>query len=1215
MEAHVEKKQMLGRNYRAVTAITALAVSASLWGCVADRPSRNGVFNENQYLRKDFLIAPGDGSVPDRGWYVKTTILSTDTPNPLANVNGAGLFAGAEGQAVNLVRFAVTQDKLQVLNMRELTNDPTILSQAQRIPEVVNAWPVTNVDLKYQINLDGEKTNFYQENQELDWQVRQWVKLNFAKNDLSDLYAFGANTNPTIQKCADLLNASETLVDGTFQVDEANESFQFVLNMTIPIAFDETVTTAADGTQSSDAATCMAAFGAAGTTFFQMGRQNVSLNMLTSFVRPEKIVSPTYVPMPIAEKDPIQHKYGAFQTVPLFRDPVTGLLNAQQLVTRFDPNKANITYYFSPGMPAVYQQFFLGTDLTGKTTGLQFQTNQIMAKSGALGRLQFLNYNDAAVYKDAAGPTRQVGDPRYSWINWHTDLDNSSGLLGIAQFFANPLTGETMSATVNCFEGNFKDSVQQRLELFLQTVGAEYLLPDGSDFDNTKYGDGSGNCTTGQQMPLVPADITARLNSQSTVYNKMQAQLQKPFADFGYLSPADFIPNHVDTTGAPDAEFWNAFYAVIPYQTYADPQGNMFVNPEGSIFTSMQAQHWAALQNQASFEQWAGAIDNGSLTPFDTESATNVQDAVAFANTWTTKGEAVTDSQYTSSYLPMMKAADDIGLFSYFDIYQKDGRHCVDGKWETLASYTNNLITSLNEAVVTHEFGHTLGLRHNFMGSVDQRNFPTQTDPINPAKQDITLYSSSIMDYSQQIVEAFFESPGNTVVWGNYDAAALAWIYGNNLKPTTTVPLQTAGPAAGTGASGQVSSTSPWNDPLGFQADGKTEIPFLYCSDEHTKYTPLCRRYDTGSTPAEIMANDIQRREWNYLFTNFRLYHKFFSEENYPTSVVNDFNEMRRFASLWNFDWSDGELINTLRLIGTPVPAGATVNEYYDELTNKFEQDISVSNQLSLSYQRAVLDQSSGERPYVTQFDAFYGDVTQQGIQLDKLQVTASAMENWAAISNYDPTQANGQYLTSIAGGIGDPAYSDVATAALADYLGAAFATFSYAQVGPIAAFAANSHSQKFSGNLTYRDWVGGQAFGRERDFLDYVHAIAVAYHFQNCDQNGTSCAPCTSLDVCTWDPRTLAGNPIDITQSDTYNRFQGPDGRTYIWGYISSRNEWVLVDRDRNVAAYTQMLNWTADVVNGQDDGYNGASPLEKNVRFVIDAFTYYNDQTLTAP
>ena len=61
----------------------------------------------------------------------------------------------------------------------------------QKDDEIVNAWPITNVDLKYRVNLDGEITNFIEENQELDWQVRQWVKIKFDKNDLSDLVSLG----------------------------------------------------------------------------------------------------------------------------------------------------------------------------------------------------------------------------------------------------------------------------------------------------------------------------------------------------------------------------------------------------------------------------------------------------------------------------------------------------------------------------------------------------------------------------------------------------------------------------------------------------------------------------------------------------------------------------------------------------------------------------------------------------------------------------------------------------------------------------------------------------------------------------------------------------------------------------------------------------------------------------------------------------------------
>ena len=40
------------RLFLASAALTAVAA-----GCVSQRPSRNGVFNENQYVRKDFLTA------------------------------------------------------------------------------------------------------------------------------------------------------------------------------------------------------------------------------------------------------------------------------------------------------------------------------------------------------------------------------------------------------------------------------------------------------------------------------------------------------------------------------------------------------------------------------------------------------------------------------------------------------------------------------------------------------------------------------------------------------------------------------------------------------------------------------------------------------------------------------------------------------------------------------------------------------------------------------------------------------------------------------------------------------------------------------------------------------------------------------------------------------------------------------------------------------
>jgi hypothetical protein len=442
--------------------------------------------------------------------------------------------------------------------------------------------------------------------------------------------------------------------------------------------------------------------------------------------------------------------------------------------------------------------------------------------------------------------------------------------------------------------------------------------------------------------------------------------------------------------------------------------------------------------------------------------------------------------------------------------------------------------------------------------------------------------------------------------WPAYDAAALGWIYANNQD------AQHVGPVAATGTSntisGQVSPTAPWNDPLGFQTDGMTEKQFLFCTDEHVAYTPLCRRYDMGSTPSEIIANEIQQREWNYLWTNFRLYHKYADFSNYGQNVATQFGEYRRFLAQWQFDWSAGELTNIRRLVGIQPPTGTTAGDYFNQLTNKFNEDLSVANQIAATYHRAIIEQASGERPYITKFDPFYGDTTQQGIQIDKLTAIGSFSSLWPAINYFDPSQAGAYLLTNAVGQ--DQSYNGVAQSVMLDFLGASFATYTYAQLGPLAAFAEETHNSLWPGNLQMQSWIGGYEFTRERDFLDYVHGIVVQYKFVDPITGST----CTTLDSCAWDPRVRQTSPAQLTQSDYYNRFQGPDGRTYIWMYSKQRNSWIVSDKDRNVALYTLMLNYTTDVVNGEDDGYAGAQELERKVRYALDAFEYFDsDQTHT--
>ncbi len=121
--------------------------------------------------------------------------------------------------------------------------------------------------------------------------------------------------------------------------------------------------------------------------------------------------------------------------------------------------------------------------------------------------------------------------------------------------------------------------------------------------------------------------------------------------------------------------------------------------------------------------------------------------------------------------------------------------------------------------VFAHEFGHALGLRHNFMGSADERHF---------GKAD---RSSSVMDYG------FLQ--GRRAEIGAYDRAAIAYAY----RPD--------GPA---------------------RAE-LLKAGFFFCSDEevYSSRAPLCQLYDSGANLQELVANQIDRYFSSYDVNNLRL--------------------------------------------------------------------------------------------------------------------------------------------------------------------------------------------------------------------------------------------------------------------------------------------------------------------------------------------------------
>ncbi|HEY2902049.1 MAG TPA: zinc-dependent metalloprotease [Polyangia bacterium] len=1185
--------------------LQALLIATLALGCAQDRPARNGVFNENQYARKDFLLGgvnpDGSPSNPnDPGWFVRATVTETSTPNLMgAAINPGGLWGGLQGPA-DLVRFRVTEDKLQLLSQIQLSAPDSSGQNSVGVTDSIsNAWGITNVDLKYRVNLDGTRSNFYEENQELPWQQRQWVKINFAKNDFSDLAPLGPFTSDFLLRCSDVGESSATLVNNSFRIegqdtaDISDDYLEFSVQIAIPMRFDDS--------------TCLTAYGPQLDNAARLGRTTVTANLKYSFMRAKGMDKVTYTPFPIDEKDPIHRKYGPFLWTAWNRDPQSGQTAATQYVGRFDPKKP-IVWYFDRRFPPNYKDFFVNTTNKQFTLDnddpatIRGATNSILKASGAAARVDFKEYTDqipvaaasikteqdcttAGLWWDTStcysAPPREYGDMRYNFLRWVSDEDMQDSFAGVTMPAFDPRTGEIINEGIEFNDFAIKDYYTQRIDTFLQSIGATPTDPKtGQPVNVNTLGEWpTGACTTGQTQPLVNATLIANHNAQSTLFTKMQQYLNlnsiDPDPNNNHLGPQDFVAKQ-------DQDFLNAYLSIIPYQIYADPGQNQFTTPEGGAGVFGPSGIWQSLQNETQFHAVASKINSGQ-TPFDDLSGSGgLQNATTFVNTYRNLAQGHMDYRNTLAALRMRGHLhqDAPDAFSLESVIVKDSRHCIDGQWETKEHWEQALISTYWSQVAWHEFGHAMGLEHNFMASVDLANFPDGVkDPVSGSTR-YPLYSSSVMEYNSAPDRVFW-----TPAWGKYDQGAIGWIYANDGRK----PADGTKDAASSGAlSGQVDAAYPYSDPLGFDMQGK-ERQFLRCDETHLAYTPLCRQGDLGITPSEIIANALDEYEWQYPWRNFRNYRKVWNDATYADGVLATVYDLNRFLSMWAVDWAPGNITAILQRTGFPMPTDAVSRQNYQgQLGQKFTLEMSKANSVVAAFHEAVIQQTSAQRPLASVYDNFYGDVTQQGITLDKFM----AMVNWVGlwpILNYNPNVL-GSYIASW--DIGDSSFASVAQSAVTSMLGGQYNEFPYFVPTAVSLFAQDSHSPQFyaTGNVQPKEWIGGFVFNNQLDFVNYFKTLAV------------NAGTCTTFDTCKYDV-----TDDTVTNATPDHVFFGPDGLKYIWTYIRSRDQWVVARADRNPASYNIILNYNVDLFENFDDGTNGAVGLEYPIRYTLDAFKIY--------
>src|SRR5262249_2941477 len=138
---------------------------------------------------------------------------------------------------------------------------------------------------------------------------------------------------------------------------------------------------------------------------------------------------------------------------------------------------------------------------------------------------------------------------------------------------------------------------------------------------------------------------------------------------------------------------------------------------------------------------------------------------------------------YAQQFIHNGMHLDTPDAFSFEQMMARDARHCVNGRWETKTEWLHALINTYWSQVAWHEFGHSLGLAHNFMASVDRPNFPVRTGgdgkPLldEKGKPRYGMFASSVMEYNAAPDRVFWQ-PG----WAPYDKGAISWIYANDVK-------------------------------------------------------------------------------------------------------------------------------------------------------------------------------------------------------------------------------------------------------------------------------------------------------------------------------------------------------------------------------------------------------------------------------------------------
>jgi hypothetical protein len=684
-------------------------------------------------------------------------------------------------QDYGFVTVRITETELQLI---EVFNPQNKLATQS----IVASYAIKDhFDIQREENDFKETTHRIVENRERPWNLRQFMRVDFSRptNEKSKL---SSSTDDTSAPTENVVQLSDLKKE-------------------------------ADGHLS-----WLTEFSAAGGSFW-WGVESNSRVVARTHLMPVK--QSDFQRINYREKD--FQKFGYFYTRQSFENPEKGFLDSELEDNTFaivhnvcEPGRTDnagkplscstnkIVWHLSKGFAEKYK------DVTRRAVR---EWNDAFKKS--LGR------SDDVVVLDESKEVDMV-DPRYNTLAYY-GAKSPGGLLGVAQWASNPVTGQILAARATVYEDGIRGTLgwvddiitlilndEEVRKLFLATdeETQERLAKLFSSTGGFKVQEDVQKLRMSMGLPAQPAEKKSassglassvkRSPFQSPRYRKEMAQkLSEPVGRslakkeaLMKKAPELFATAELDRIGGSIGSFDDAFGLLGAKRASKSrlPPMNGLENLH-DIGNSLREERARMINQAHSGVHGAELVEEAAL-------------------------------RYIRKILAKYPNVNDF----------KAQVSAIKSEVDVMTFYTTML----------HEMGHTFGLRHNFHGSADAPHYHPeyqrltkqmeQEASLPPDQKTVSPYDlhpymfSSIMDYGGD----FYSQVGGL---GPYDIAAIKYGYNRSIDK---------------------------------EQDPVVKAGYKFCTDHQVNDSILCRRFDKGRNVSEITFNLIEDYHQNWILSHFR---------------------------------------------------------------------------------------------------------------------------------------------------------------------------------------------------------------------------------------------------------------------------------------------------------------------------------------------------------